>query len=69
MTSSKEMDPGLRCHEMNYTTGLGSKLTVLIEQVAYSMAVKVMERLQTKIDNASYMETLQTADVLSRIWR
>jgi hypothetical protein len=32
------------------------QLRVLIEQVAYSMAVKVMERLQAKIDKASYME-------------
>lgn len=46
-----------------------AQLRILIEQVAYSMAVKVMERLQAKIDKASYMETLQTADVLSRIWR
>ena len=45
------------------------QLRILIEQVAYSSAMKVMERLQTKIDKASYMETLQTADVLSRIWR
>jgi hypothetical protein len=45
------------------------QLRVLIEQMAYSTAVKVMERLQAKIDKTSYMEALQTADVLSRIWR
>src|SRR5262245_31115870 len=38
------------------------QLRVLIEQVAYSSAMKVMERLQARIDKASYMETLQTAD-------
>jgi hypothetical protein len=45
------------------------QLRALIEQVAYSMAIKVMERLHAKIDRASYTEALQTADVLSRIWR
>ncbi len=45
------------------------QLKVLIEQVAYTSAVKVMERLQAKIDKASYIEALQTADVLMRIVR
>jgi hypothetical protein len=45
------------------------QLRVLIEQVAYSSAMRVMARLEAKIDKASYMEALQTADVLSRIWR
>jgi hypothetical protein len=45
------------------------QLRVLIEQVVYSASMKVMERLHAKIDKTSYMEALQTADVLSRIWR
>ena len=45
------------------------QLRVLIEQLAYSSAIRVMERLQAKIDAASYMEALHTFDVLSRIGR
>ena len=36
------------------------QLRVLIEQIAYSSANKVMERLQAKIDKASYMEIVST---------
>ena len=45
------------------------QLRVLIEQVAHSSAMKVMERLQTKIENASYMETVSTFSVLTNILR
>ncbi len=45
------------------------QLKVLIEQIAYSSAMKVMERLQAKIDKASYTETLQTPECPNRIWR
>ena len=45
------------------------QLGVLIEQVAYSSAMKVMERLQAKIENASYMETVSTFSVLTNVLR
>jgi plasmid maintenance system antidote protein VapI len=45
------------------------QLKVLIEQVAYSSAMKVMERLQAKIDKASYMEIVSTMSVLTNILR
>ena len=39
------------------------QLRLLIEQMSYSMASKVMERLQAKIDNASYAEIMSTMSV------
>src|SRR5262245_38666936 len=36
------------------------QLRVLIEQMSYSMASKVVEKLQAKIDKASYMEIVST---------
>jgi len=45
------------------------QLKVLIEEIAYSSARKVMERLQAKIDKASYMEIVSTMSVLTNILR
>ena len=45
------------------------QLRVLIEQVSYSMASKVMARLQAKIDKASYAEIMSTMSVLTNILR
>jgi hypothetical protein len=45
------------------------QLRVLIEQVAYSSAMKVMEKLQAKIDKASYMEIVSTMSALTNILR
>src|SRR5262245_5952760 len=45
------------------------QLRVLIEQIAYSSAVKVMERLHAKIDTASYTEIMSTMSVLTNILR
>jgi len=45
------------------------QLKVLIEQIAYSSANKVMERLQAKIDKASYMEIVSTMSALADIVR
>jgi hypothetical protein len=45
------------------------QLEVLIEQIAYGSANKVMERLQAKIDNASYTEIISTMSVLTNILR
>ena len=45
------------------------QLKVLIEQIAYSSATEVMERLQAKIDKASYMETVSTMSALADIVR
>jgi predicted transcriptional regulator len=45
------------------------QLKVLIEQIAYSSATKVMERLQAKIDKASYMEIVSTMSALADIVR
>lgn len=45
------------------------QLKVLIEQIAYSSANKVMERLQAKIDKASYMEIVSTMSALADILR
>jgi predicted transcriptional regulator len=44
-------------------------LSVLIEQVAYSSANKVMERLQAKIDKASYMEIVSILGTVTNILR
>src|SRR5262245_15184354 len=48
---------------------LREQLTVLIEQVAYDSATKVMERLDAKIDSASYGEIISTMSVLTNILR
>src|SRR5215510_9439293 len=48
---------------------LSEQLTVLIEQVAYNSAMKVMERLNARIDKASYTEIMSTMSVLSNILR
>ena len=45
------------------------QLKVLIEQVAYNSAMRVLERLQAKIDNASYTEIMSTMSVLTNILR
>jgi len=45
------------------------QLKVLIEQVAYNSAMKAMERLHAKIDQASYAETISTLSVLTNILR
>jgi hypothetical protein len=45
------------------------QLRVLIEQMFYSMVSKVMERLHSKIDNASYTEIISTMSVLTNILR
>jgi predicted transcriptional regulator len=45
------------------------QLKLLIEQVAYISAMKVMERLQAKIDKASYMEIVSTMSALADIVR
>ena len=45
------------------------QLRVLIEQMSYSMASKVMERLHAKIDTASYSEIMSTMSVLTNILR
>ena len=45
------------------------QLKVLIEQMSYSLASKVMERLQAKIDKASYMEIVSTMSVLTNVLR
>jgi hypothetical protein len=45
------------------------QLKLLIEQITYSSAMKVMERLQAKIDKASYMEMVNTMGVLTNILR
>jgi len=45
------------------------QLKVLIEQIAYSSAMKVIERLQAKIDKASYTEIMSTMSVLTNILR
>ena len=46
-----------------------NQLGLFIEQVAYSSAMKVMDRLQAKIDNASYMEIIGAMSVLADILR
>ena|SRR5262245_30568718 len=43
------------------------QLRLLIEQMSYSMASKVMQRLHAKIDNASYTEIMSTMSVLTNI--
>jgi predicted transcriptional regulator len=45
------------------------QLRVLIEQVAYNSAMKVLERLHAKIDQASYTEIISTMSVLTNILR
>ena len=45
------------------------QLKVLIEQVAYNSAMKVMERLNARIDTASYSEIMNTMSVLTNILR
>jgi len=45
------------------------QLRLLIEQMSYSMASKVMQRLHAKIDNASYTEIMSTMSVLTNILR
>ena len=45
------------------------QLRILIEQMSYSMASKVMERLEAKIDNATYTEIISTMSVLTNILR
>jgi len=45
------------------------QLKVFIEQVAYNSAMKAMERLHAKIDQASYAETISTLSVLTNILR
>lgn len=45
------------------------QLKVLIEQIAYSSARKVMERMQAKIDKASYTEIVSTMSALADIVR
>src|SRR5262249_48311057 len=45
------------------------QLRVLIEQIAYNSAMKVLERLNAKIDQASYTETMSTLSVLTNILR
>jgi excisionase family DNA binding protein len=40
------------------------QLRVLIGQITYSSAMKVMERLQARIDKASYMEVVSTMSTL-----
>jgi hypothetical protein len=43
------------------------QLKILIEQIAYSSTRKVMERLQAKIDKASYTEIVSTMSALADI--
>jgi predicted transcriptional regulator len=45
------------------------QLSLLIEQIAYSTANKVMERMHAKIDKASYMEIVSTMSALADIVR
>ena len=45
------------------------QLKVLIEQVAYNSAMKAMERLHAKIDQASYAEIISTMSMLTTILR
>jgi hypothetical protein len=45
------------------------QLSILIEQMSYCMASKVMERLQAKIDKASYMEIVSTMSALADVVR
>ena len=45
------------------------QLRVLIEQMVYVMATKVMERLHAKMDNATYTEIISTMSVLTNILR
>jgi len=45
------------------------QLRVLIDQIAYSSAMKVMERLHARIDIASYSEIMNTMNVLMNVLR
>ena len=45
------------------------QLRVLIDQVAYNSAMKVIERLNARIVNASYTEIMSTMSVLTNILR
>jgi hypothetical protein len=45
------------------------QLRLLIEQMSYSLAMKVMERLQAKIEKASYMDIVSTMSALTNILR
>ncbi len=45
------------------------QLRVLIDQVAYNSAMKVMERLNARIDNESYTEIMSTMSVLTNTLR
>ena len=45
------------------------QLELLIEQMSYSVASKVMERLHAKIDTASYTEIMSTMSILTNILR
>jgi hypothetical protein len=45
------------------------QLRVLIGEMAYGVALKAMERLQAKIDKASYGEIVSTMGVLTNILR
>jgi hypothetical protein len=45
------------------------QLRLLIGEMAYGVALKAMERLQAKIDNASYGEIVSTMGVLTNILR
>jgi hypothetical protein len=45
------------------------QLRLLIERMSYSLALKVMESLQAKIDKASYAEIVSTMSVLTNILR